>query len=275
MLKVILCFLFLNVLGSPPSTYYLYEEKPIKLNDVSFQRYIIPQLRAMSQEYYHLLRKLHPLNNPLIEIKLKIIDMNIDYQRFLLECRKNTVDCLGIVEKLYKKSRDLDSLILKLKSNQLNFKNKGMDELPPLIKLLHSIDEIAGLVYSLTHKLEQMKITLNTSYFEFHDSSFDMNKIFHNMDLASETILTALLDKGIQNDFNFARTTFFKNIERFVVQEKNKSYLISQLEQLNLSWNTFHMKMTKGNHQPTREVKNLIKIMHNRWNSCLKIILRD
>jgi hypothetical protein len=258
-----------------PSSYYLYEQKPLKLNDATFNRYVIPQIRAMGQEYYHLLRKLHPINNSIIQIKVKIIDMNINYQRFLVECRKDTIDCLDIVDKMYKQARELDSLLLKLKSRQLIFKNKKTEEVAPLLKLIYSIDEISGHVYRLIHKLEQLQITLNTNYFEFHDSSYDMNDIFHNMDLASETILTSLLDKGIQNDFNFARITFFKSIERYVIQKRNKKYLLSQLEQLNLSWNTFHMKMTKGNHQPTREVKNLIKIMHNRWNSVLKIILRD
>lgn len=272
---LILFFIIGSCLAEVPSSYYLYEKKPLKLNDASFNRYVIPQIRAMGQEYYHLLRKLHPINNSIIQIKLKVIDMNISYQTYLSECRKDTVECLGVVDKLYKQARELDSLVLKLKSRQLNLKGIKTEEVASLLKLIHSVDEISSHVYRLIHKLEQLQITLNTSYFTFHDSSYDMNEIFYHLDLASEFILTTLLNKGLKNDFDFARAKFFKSTERYVVQKRNKKYLLSQLENLNISWNTFHMKMTKGNHQPTREVKKLIKIMHNRWNSVLKIILRD
>lgn len=277
MLKYFLAFLFFiqTALANVPSSYYLYESKPIRVNNASFSRYVIPQLRAMSQEYYHLLRKLHPMNNSIIQIKTKIISMNVDYQIYLENCRNNTVECLEIVKKLYQQARELDALILKLKSKQLKLEAQQDVDIAPLIKLTKAVDEISGHVYRLMHKLEQLQITLNTDYFEFRNSGYDMNQTFYHMDLASENILTSLLSKELQDDFNFARSTFFKNIELYVVQNKNKEHLISQLERLNMSWNTFNMRMTKGNHQPSREVKNLIKIMHNRWNSVLKIVLRD
>jgi hypothetical protein len=67
---------------------------------------------------------------------------------------------------------------------------------------------------------------------------------------------------------------FFKKVDEKLLFEKDQEFLIKRLEELNLAWNTFHMKMTKENNDLSSQNIKLIKIMHNRWNSVLKIVLR-
>ncbi len=86
-------------------------------------------------------------------------------------------------------------------------------------------------------------------------------------------MLTQLLETKLRRDFHAVWMHFFKEVDQKVLYEKDKNYMVRRLEELNLAWNTFHMKMTKGNHNLPKSIVSLIKIMHNRWNSCLKIIL--
>ncbi|MCR9204457.1 MAG: hypothetical protein NXH75_07770, partial [Halobacteriovoraceae bacterium] len=112
------------------------------------------------------------------------------------------------------------------------------------------------------------------AFFLFFDGKTLIQPTIHEMLLSSELLMTQLLDGEMKDDFHAVWIHFFKEVDQKLIYERDKIYLLKRLEELNLSWNTYHMKMTKGNHDVPKNIVSLIKIMHNRWNSCLKIVLR-
>lgn len=270
-----LCLMSSSAFAQVRSSYFLYEDKKIKVDDRSFKRYILPQLRAITQEYYHILRKLNPVHDSTIKLYLKLSKSERLFKTFARDCRRLEGDCLQDLKDLYGHTRELDYLILKPQDGLIDLKSsQSTHEMEGLLQLISSLGKMSNDNYRLMHALEEYILTANTSYFPYYDGRPLIEPTLHKMLLSSELMITQLLESKLRADFHAAWMHFFKDIDQKVLYEEDKNYLIKRLEELNLAWNTFHMKMTKGNHNLPKNIVSLIKIMHNRWNSCLKIILR-
>lgn len=274
---VILLFTFftLSSLAQVRTPYFIYEKKKIKLDDKSFTRYIIPQLKALTQEFYHILKKYHSLHESTIKLYLQVSEIERAFKIFDKNCKQMDNDCLDQLKSLYEKARVLDKLILNPLHNQLRlFQNFSSSELEAVIQLIGSLEQISNQNYRLMHALEEYILTANTTFFLFFDGKTLIQPTIHEMLLSSELMMTQLLEGKMKEDFHAVWIHFFREVDQKLIYEQDKIYLLKRLEELNLAWNTFHMKMTKGNHDVPSNIVSLIKIMHNRWNSCLKIILR-
>ncbi len=255
--------------------YFLYEKERINLPDRSFKRYIIPQLRAITQEYFLILRKLHPLHDRTIKLYTQLSSTERTFKDFSSDCSLITADCLDSLKGLYLQTRKLDNLITKMQTKEITFKETaGTHQTEALLQLISSTGQMGNQNYRLMHALEEYILTSNTSFFPYYDGKTLIEPTIHQMLLSSEILLNQLLTGELKEDFHAVWMHFFRSIDERILYEKNKVFLLKRLEDLNLAWNTFHMKMTKGNHNLPKNIVSLIKIMHNRWNSCLKIILR-
>ncbi|MCF8058807.1 MAG: hypothetical protein K9K67_05905 [Bacteriovoracaceae bacterium] len=277
-MRLILCLFFLlPTLGHAQvrSSYFLYDTKKINLDDRSFERYIIPQLKAITQEFYHILKKLHPIHDSTIKLFLQLSNTERTFKKYHKKCKEIDDECFENLKELYGQSRKLDQLIMEPQNNLVKLTNTGSShELEGMLHLISGLGQMGNQNYRLMHALEEYILTANTSFFPFYDGKSLIEPTIHKMLLSSELMLTQLLEGELRDDFHAVWIHFFKEVDEKILYQKDKIYLIKRLEELNLSWNTFHMKMTKGNHNLPQNIVGLIKIMHNRWNSCLKIILR-
>jgi hypothetical protein len=278
-MKRIIIF-FLLVLSGPSfsqvrTPYFLYEKNKIQLADRNFKKYIIPQLRAIKQEYFLLLRKLHPLHDNTIKLYTQLSSTERTFSNFSSECSQITAECLTSLKGLYLQTRKLDNLISRMQTKEVNLKKAaGLHQTEALLQLISSLGQMGNNNYRLMHALEEYILTSNTSFFPYYDGKTLIEPTIHEMLLSSELLLNQLLTGELKEDFHAVWMHFFRSIDERIIYKKNKVFLLKRLEGLNLAWNTFHMKMTKGNHNLPKNLVSLIKIMHNRWNSCLKIILR-
>ncbi|MAF78085.1 MAG: hypothetical protein CME63_14230 [Halobacteriovoraceae bacterium] len=249
------------------TSYYPYEEKPIELSDRSFHRYIMPQLKAISQEYFHILRKLNPVHSETIELFTKVMTLNHAMSGINKICQESLEKCEERFKKANSLARSLDLDIANLQAKHLKLVE------PKELEFASSLDQLSLENYKLIHKIEEHLITLNTDFSSSYYGKSLFQPIVHKMLLDSEFMLTQMLGGTLKDDFDSVWVGFFKEVNQRLIYEKDKIYLLKRLEELNLSWNTFHMKMTKGNHDLPPHLIKLIKVMHNRWNSCLKVIL--
>lgn len=257
------------------TSYFLYDDKKIKVDDRSFNRYVLPQLRAITQEFYHILKKLNPIHESTIKLYEQLSKSERMFKNFRKNCRKINESCSDMLKDLYLQTRKTDRLILGPQNNLMSLsKTSDTQELEGLLHLISGLGEMANQNYRLMHALEEYILTANTSFFPYYDGRSLIEPTLHKMLLSSELMLTQLLETKLRRDFHAVWMHFFKEVDQKVLYEKDKNYMVRRLEELNLAWNTFHMKMTKGNHNLPKSIVSLIKIMHNRWNSCLKIILR-
>lgn len=270
------CFISTNVNGYQ---YYYFDAKKIKTSKESFYRYIRPQIRNIVLEYYHILKKVSPVpNNPilgnLININKQILALNVDWNKWIKKCEKVTPECYTLLKKFYSNSRKLDYNILSQQGQKLemNVKDSKIDN---LLNLSHSLDRLSNLNYRNLHRVEEMLIVANTSYYWRGANKRRFNHQLYEMQLIAETILTCILDDEYINEFEFLWSNFIKYMEIYVIIGRNQNYLVNNLASFNLAWNSFHMKMTKGNVSTPVGFVTTIKLMHNRWNSILKMYLKN
>lgn len=274
-LTLILSLFLSNAFGQIPNNYFLYEKKPIELDERSFSRYLMPQFRAINQEFFHILRKLNPLNDELISIYQNVAEAQNDYNNFQKECSQIEEGCLNKLAKIYKQMNRLDISLLKFREQLSDFNQQENDaDLENSILLFSISDEISLHTHTILHFLEEYKITANTNYFPYFSQKNAIKPLLDSMTLSSELMLTQMLGGQLKDDFYSVWLNFMKEVNQKIIRNQDKDFLLRRLEDLNLSWNTFHMKMTKGNYDLPKSITSIIKIMHNRWNSCLKVILR-
>ncbi|MBT3583544.1 MAG: hypothetical protein HN509_01450 [Halobacteriovoraceae bacterium] len=273
-----LVLIFLACAPIPASAnypYFHFERKNIKLSNESFRRYIRPQLRSIISEFYHLLKKLAPLQGDLVSLKSKILKMNSQWNQLKKICPNDQEKCQDLFGKFYQEARSLDKQILVLKKSKLRYSDKkAFSQFDSLVHLSKVLDQILNRNYLLLHYIEEHKIVSDDPFFRFRDSQQKFQQLVHSMKISSEMIIVSLLDKNVRGDFDFAFSNYIKVLESNILLGNDKNFLISRLEDLNMVWNSFHMKMVKGNVKLPKALSKIIIIMHNRWNSILKIILR-
>jgi hypothetical protein len=270
-------FAMATVIPQSGVTYPIHnlQKGEISLTPESFNRYVRPQLRNMVVEYYQLLRKLEPSTNEFIELKNKAFELSTDWQKAVDICQKdnNHANCEKEIKGLYKKSRELDRHMLALRKSRIPIENfieeKQVDAAIETTKL---VDEISNINYANLHYLEEVLITLNapnnTSSIRLARKE-DLQLIL----IKSEMTITSVLSKQYQEIFEYLYQVFIKTAENNVVRDSDREFLLKNLERYNMVWNAFHMKLSKGGEEVPKPILQTISIMHNRWNSILKILI--
>jgi len=267
-------FLFLFLLNSFTSfaqvktSYYPYLKNPIVLSDHSFKVYIMPQLRAITQEYFHILRKLSPVHSETINLYKKVLSLAQKMEKINPICQESNDKCERVLKEAYRITRSIDQEVSELQSKYIKVESS------PELGFVSSLDKMSLQIYALLHKIEVHLLTLKTNFTSYYFGKSEFQPMVHQILLDSEIMLSQMLEGSLRNVFYSVWNGFFNEIIQHLINKKDKIFLLKRLEELNLTWNTFHMKMTKGNYNiPTTLIK-LIKVMHNRWNSILKVILR-
>ncbi|MBL6988808.1 MAG: hypothetical protein ISR65_03485 [Bacteriovoracaceae bacterium] len=258
---------------------YYYDEQKVKISNETFYRYIRPQIRNIVVEYYHLLKKHGPLFEDLIKIKHSIFKLSNAWKEWTPNCTYVTHECATTLVKFYETSRNLEQKIHLLQNKKLKVRPSTSLKGPfrphdTHLHLLTLINRLLDLNFYFLHQLETIMITSGTPYSKPLSVKEKFSPNLHGLQLVSEEMLTTLLDKNIKEDFISLWWNFIKHLEQHVTLEQKQSYLIKRLGEFTIIWNSFHMKMTSGQITLPKKSIQVIKIMHNRWNSILKLYLK-
>ena len=123
--------------------------------------------------------------------------------------------------------------------------------------------------------MEQGLMLSQTSLFLPQKFDRDMEQLVHKLTVRSEMILTTLLSEEHKKLFESFWQNFMNPVEKYILGKNNSKYLINNLEQLNADFNLFHMKIEKGQNQLPSAEKKVAEVMRNRWNTILKVLMRD
>lgn len=281
MYKRVLLPLFLTSIILAPQAfgnypYYNFNKLKVKINRASYQRYIRPQLKNIVSDYFHIMKKIEPAEQDLISVRNKTQKMNDIWRSWTSRCGKNHAgDCHTLLHNLYKESRALDRIILSFQNQRLRIKNFGLSKiLDTVLHLTSDLDKISSINYMILHFSEESLMTDTTTYQANSLVQDKFTVLLHKMLVSSELILPALISNDFKEVFDQVWYGFIKPIDRQIVQEDNPDYLLRHLGDLNLSWNAFHMKVAKSELKMNKSELQTVQIMHNRWNSILKVILR-
>lgn len=284
---ILLCSLFLNnqIYSQQRMSTYHYRDTKLILNNHNFHRYVIPQLKSMFNEYFFLLKKVLPLQDHPQNIILRTQEVRLSWNSFPKKCHyKLSIDCGPIIKSFYQQLKKLDLAILKT-NKLIKLKQLIPDKIKaPATKIsklysasslyfLESLDKISVKTYRALHITEEMYINSQSQFLNGFQEYKELHSILNEIELLAEMSTTTLLHKEYREYFDLIWIHFFKVIDRYVIKQLNKKYLLKNLESLNTTWNTFHMHILKISKYFPKKLKGTIKVMHNRWNSILKVIL--
>ncbi|TNF28762.1 MAG: hypothetical protein EP319_08400 [Deltaproteobacteria bacterium] len=284
-MKVILATLFMlfsttssaNTAGemSVSYPYFHLKKEDIDINRAVFLRYVRPQLKSIVKEYFHILKKLEPSQENLIELWSNVQTLNDLWVKWKLECPVSSEEvCRDTLKEIYKESRKLDLVTLDFHKNHLGYRGRSGDYIDNVIKLSNSLDNIHNMNYRVMHIIEEAMLIRGTPYNPNALVNESLTSLLHEMLVDSELILSSLLEKDFRPIFDLVWASFIKRIERQILFKDDKDFLVEHLGNLNLAWNTFHMKVSKSDLRLPKAQLQIVTIMHNRWNSVLKVMLR-
>ena len=255
-----------------PYPSYFYNRNKNHPPASTVNRYIKPQMRSIIQEFYLTLKKLHPLNANLIENKNLIMKMRYKWDKWRNECEAITDVCNKKLSDIYQISRNLEkkhhALQKKVFSKSYFKSQRNIDS---LLKLAGSIDNLSNLNYKLLHRIEEILIMSHDGTKQYMDRDEELTHTIHIMHTFSEQNIVSQLPYDVLIVYTSVWLFFIKNLETFLMLEKDTSFLLERLEELNSAWNSFHMRIAKGIVFVPQNVVNI----HNRWNSILKLVLKN
>jgi hypothetical protein len=275
-MKKIILLLFFFLLSSNSFSYSFFKIKPsdIKLTPESFRRYAKPQLRSIIKEYFHVIRKISPETESLISLRRDIYSISKITNNFIKNCSRHQeneeVDC----------SRKIQELSSSLKKYEKNLYTKFEEfsishgEIEDKLGYQTLLRNLIRLLAGANHHFEEFRILSATDFEKYASNIDDVSRSIQGSVSVINLNINILMPSKLKNEFEKIWSSFILPIEEKVLIANNRKFLTSHLERLNIDWNSFNKNMTKGNYNISMNKIKVTKIMHNRWNAVLKLILR-
>lgn len=258
----------LFILGS---AFGYFLEDP-KISSYSFRRYVKPQARNIIQDYDTLFKlfegkiaQSYPLNQSLEAIFKSFLDIKTSCPTYL------SVGCIKSINEISKDSIQLEKEFSKFQKQIVcteenietclsEIRKSGAFEIE-LLKFISDLEE----TYLLIERQPQLFLTE-----ELFKNFKQLQYIYHIFQIG-------LLDKKYQSTFLETYLFYIRPMGLwYKTDREDKEFLVKNLENFNKIWNEFNFNMSKKLEKETpKSVLVLVRTMHNRWNSILRIILRQ
>lgn len=247
----------------------------LKMTPFRYRAYIRPQLRSIRAEFYQLLKRVRPNHDYLIDLKTHSERIEGTWRSWNEECIEVTEDCLSGLNTLYSQVQRLDVQLMELQGHSLlSFSDLGAQS-EEIFDLSKTFDDMSLTTYRILHYIEQMRILTETPYLRENELKSSINRHIDRLRTFSEIVLTSLVSHKYKDLFDSLWRNYIRPIDREILGKNNPEYLMIYLERLNHSFNEFHMRLSKGRHQLPEEELKMINTIHRRWNTILRILVRD
>jgi hypothetical protein len=253
-------------------SYMHFDASKISINQELFKRYIKPQLKTLTQEYGSLLKRFGPLETEFINLRQEAEQFAIDWMAWRPECKFQTIQCQNTLQEFHERARSLDLKLMTLRNSKLDLTNFP-NNIDHILQVGQHVDTMIIYNYRLLHRLEEMVLATKLGHQNVHNIYVNVTPYVDKLRIYSELILFGALPGAFAVEFDTVWTHFISPLENKVVREESLDFLLRTLGDLNLTWNTFHMRMTKSSLPQNKENNQLLGVMHNRWTSVVRLLL--
>lgn len=255
--------------------YFKFDPSKVKVSNESYRRYVKPQARNISAEFYFLIKSVSPKVSIAVDFRstlLYLIKELEEYRNCQRDLKEDIEACQEKEDELLKTILNTNQKLFSLNENFFSNTDLKSLQYDNYLNILKQTHKARNILNSLETKLQLKQVLNNTN---FDSPSLNDRFIHHsiiNIESVANLIVTEMIPADYKSVFDEVFYHYIIPIEKRVIQSNSSKWLVQNLGKLNLAWNTFHMSLDKGGIDfPKKHVK-LIKIMHNRWNSILKII---
>lgn len=275
MKSLLVVLMFIQGLVFADYQYYYYDKMKLNFSKESHDRYIRPQLKNIKTEYFFLAKKLNPLQNTIFKLREAVLKLVLDYNEKYKECiiqQREQLYCEVDVTTLLKDSYDVDQNIMTLRVESLNKENFNLDNISNYFLFSKHLDQVEVLNSRVQRYLELKNIVKGTIYTTYTSQFSDLTNTIINLNNTINFVFIEQLPDEVKDTFEALLVEFISPLERNLINKYSPEWFKLELGSLNLAWNTFHMTLEKGSKTFPISLVSLVKIMHNRWNSVLKLI---
>lgn len=248
----------------------------LKMTPFRYRAYIRPQLRSIRSEYYQLLRRVRPGHDYLIDLKTQTEKIETGWRDFRESCPEVTEGCLPGIKALHREVQSLDIQLLEIQALSFeSFSNLDDIELEDIFRVMENINHMAAHTYRMKNTLEYLEMLTETPYLREAQSKKSFEEDVMRIRTYSEVLVTSLIPNRHSLMFNLLWRNFIRPIDREILGKDSPEYLMIYLERLNYSFHEFHMRLSKGRHQLSENDLQLVSTIHRRWNTILRVLVRD
>ncbi len=276
-MKIIIAVLFILFTANTTVaqySFYAIKKSDIRMSNESFRRYARPQIKSIINEFFHILKKVSPESEPVINTRRNLQQLYLESVELTKFCdlRDITLNdkCATQIKDFSRKLKLFEARLYKYISNY-KLKSNRIDDSIAFNVLLQ---ELVLSNAKINHHFDEFKMLRGTGFQRYSKSPIHIERVLHESLKVVDLKLNILVLHDYRVEFDNVWSSFIRILEQRILLPNDKDYLLDNLERLNIDWNSFHKNMTKGNYDiPLSKVK-VTNIMHNRWNSILKLILR-
>jgi len=280
-----------TLLATYPYLYFDPEDAVIQKE--TYVRYVLPQIRSIITDFFNMLRKNHPLQRDLITIYESTSKLETDYKEIITiinnaaTAAKNDngsteIDSALIkkIQALYYTAQKTDLAVTSFENGKINFidgsdpAERGSYDTDGEFEVLQYLTNMSDQSYRLIHILENALTSTDLQSLQKFMIREQIETIVHNLYIMSLISITAPMGGDLKTHFNFVLINYIEPLKAKVVPASNSNILDSRFEDFNMSWNSFNMKLSKGNIILSNNILKGIQIIHQRWVSILKIVLK-
>jgi hypothetical protein len=229
-----------------------------------FSQIILPSAKKLVEDYYVLLVKLDPFNKEVILLRDNVSDLKKRWQDYSSICISSPEKCKEGFSALKNDFIQENKNILKIENDFKLTSKSSKNITDSRVLLSKTLSHISDDSHKILTLLDLFKFNRK----EFFVITDHLKDIKLNLNI----LTTGLLDDDYQDNFYFIYSNFFKMLENDIIEKSNLELFKRELVNLNISWNTFNMKVPKWKASLPPDSLALLDSMHKRWNSILKLV---
>ncbi len=258
--------------GATYPTFHL-DAKKYPLSPAKYRHYAKPQLNNMRKEFYHIIQKFSFFGDQIVKSRNNFLTNIYLFHNFTDSCYQDN-ECLSKLEKAYKSLKLMNNNLLKLKyqiATKLNTFEVSDIHTTNFTQLMSNTLLLENLLLNVIHSIH---IDTEESYKTTTKHEKQIRKIIFSMYHQLNYLIIDTLPQDLQKDFETVWFYFFRPLEKYILPAKDGAVLLQRTEELNMAWNSFHMKISKGEVRIPTNGHKIIITMHRRWVSILKLFLK-
>ncbi|MDH5414896.1 MAG: hypothetical protein OEW87_12215 [Flavobacteriaceae bacterium] len=249
---------------------FAYTMDDVNLSNLAFTRYVRPQLINISTDYGSLMAAMNPELKEFKPIHKSISKLQRNEARLTkLNVLDNPRTSITITENLLQTLRK--SILILDQYAELNMKPSfGPDQ---MIGSFHHFYQFYNSYLNLYQAYSDLHFFIQTGVYPGKDLlqlKQKTNEVYNLFNL----YLIESSDPHFKNEFINFWNNFIKPVNTLILPRNDKVLFISKINDLNLTINILNALLTKGNKSISKQPKTLLKIMHHRWVSVLKVTLK-
>ena len=270
---------------SSPKISFPITQKNTKISSQSYLKYIKPQLKNMLSEFFDVLIMEEREFKRFIPVRKKMKVINMRIINLASYCSEEIIVCKAELARIAQEYQPLEAQLFQIEKSLTQIQKQSEEEKEEKNSSFKALWEVSQRsktrkdIYHLSLDFTNIHNLISSLELNLRKKKFD--KISYQKLKQESSDLVKKIDFAIwkmipaekQDIFKAVWANFFHKIEKHALASTKPQYFKKNLETLNFNWNLFHIQMAKGHLKTKKRVVSMIRQIHRRWNSILKLIL--